>query len=186
MFAKDLRGHQVLKVHLDTVSHLVPMETPPICLNISDVSSCAKWKGSNTTMKIQVLYCYCCSVAQGLLRDIERYYNERIAHGLPGPPGPPGAPGYSRLFGSSTNVTDIMEYIRSNVTFNIVPPAVVNQKKLNIQYKSSKFDIWQYVFWQYMEPLWGHLEDKDRKGTWDSRGPKEREVNRREEKGRSS
>lgn len=73
-------------------------------------------------MKMQVFFnCFnnngVVSVAQGLLRDIERYYNERIVQGLQGPPGPPGPPGYSRLFGSSTNVTDIMEYIKSNARY---------------------------------------------------------------------
>lgn len=66
-------------------------------------------------MKTQLLFSFNKTVdfvAQGLLRDVERYYNQRILQGLQGPPGPPGPPGYSRLFGSSTNVTDVMEYIK--------------------------------------------------------------------------
>lgn len=105
-------------------------------------------------MKIQVLYC--CNnntvtvVAQGLLHDIERYYNERIARGLQGPPGPPGPPGYSRLFGSSTNITDIMEYIRSKVTLNTVsynvPLAVVSQKKRYSVIRAVNLVADKYVF----------------------------------------
>lgn len=87
-------------------------------------------------MKIQLSYCSnhntVLFVAQGLLQDIERYYNEHVARGLPGPPGPQGPPGYSRLFGSSTNVTDIMEFIKSKVPpktvgYNVLP-TVANQK----------------------------------------------------------
>lgn len=50
--------------------------------------------------------------AHGLLHDIEQYINKRLVQGPQGPPGPPGPPGYSQLFGSSTNVTDLVEYIR--------------------------------------------------------------------------
>lgn len=50
--------------------------------------------------------------ARGLLHDIEQYINERLVQGPQGPPGPPGPPGYSRLFGSNTNVTDLVEYIK--------------------------------------------------------------------------
>lgn len=53
------------------------------------------------------------TAAHGLLRDSERYNNERVIQGPPGQPGPPGPPGYSRLFGSHTNVTDLVEYIQS-------------------------------------------------------------------------
>lgn len=77
---------------------------------------------SETIPNLQRLYCYnhntVVFVAQGLLRDVERYYNERIVQGLPGPPGPQGPPGYSRIFGSSTNITDIMEFIKSKVVLN--------------------------------------------------------------------
>lgn len=52
------------------------------------------------------------SPAQGLLNDIERYMSRRVVQGLQGPPGPPGPPGYSRLFGSNTNVTDLVDYIK--------------------------------------------------------------------------
>lgn len=51
--------------------------------------------------------------AHGLLREIQRNHEERIIQGPQGPPGPPGPPGYSRLFGSHTNVTDLVEYIKS-------------------------------------------------------------------------
>lgn len=79
---------------------------------------------SETIPNLQRLYCYnhntVVFVAQGLLRDVERYYNERVVQGLPGPQGPQGPPGYSRLFGSSTNITDIMEFIKSKVVLNTV------------------------------------------------------------------
>lgn len=53
-----------------------------------------------------------CPPAHGVLHDIEQYINERLVQGPQGPPGPPGPPGYSRLFGSNTNVTDLVEYIK--------------------------------------------------------------------------
>lgn len=55
---------------------------------------------------------YFSSTAQGLLNDIERHMSRRVVQGLQGPPGPPGPPGYSRLFGSNTNVTDLVDYIK--------------------------------------------------------------------------
>ena len=56
--------------------------------------------------------------AHGLPRDIERTPNERVIHGQPGQPGPPGPPGHSRLFGSDTNVSDLVEYIKGAAEFN--------------------------------------------------------------------
>lgn len=55
---------------------------------------------------------YISSPAQGILNDIERYISRRVVQGPQGPPGPAGPPGYSRLFGSDTNVTDLVEYIK--------------------------------------------------------------------------
>lgn len=40
--------------------------------------------------------------------------------GPQGPPGPPGPPGYSRLFGSNTNVTDLVEYIKGKERRNLL------------------------------------------------------------------
>lgn len=34
----------------------------------------------------------------------------------------------------------------------------------------------ELVLKQFMEPLWGHLEDLDRKVTQDTQGPRERKV----------
>lgn len=41
-----------------------------------------------------------------------------MVQGPQGPPGPPGPPGYSQLFGSSTNVTNLVEYIKGRVRIN--------------------------------------------------------------------
>lgn len=112
-------------------------------------------------MKIQLSYCSnhdtVVFVAQGLLRDIERYYNEHVVRGLPGPPGPQGPPGYSRLFGSSTNITDIMEFIKSKVTPKTtgysVLPTVANQK--GRKYSAIRV-VHMIADYMYFDSTWSH------------------------------
>lgn len=92
--------------------------------------------------------------ARGLLRDTERVIQ-----------GPPGPPGYSRLFGSDTNVSDLVEYIKS---------------------KEHIAAAWYSRMWmcfnhrvcspQVMEPSWDHLGDQARRGRGDFQDWKEREV----------
>ncbi|XP_052359173.1 collagen alpha-1(XVII) chain-like [Oncorhynchus keta] len=67
----------------------------------------------------------------GLLRDVvenrSQLEKSQVVQGPPGPPGPPGAPGFSRVFGSHSNATDLVEYIRAHG--NIVgPPGRPGQK----------------------------------------------------------
>ncbi|XP_031655827.1 collagen alpha-1(XIII) chain-like isoform X2 [Oncorhynchus kisutch] len=56
----------------------------------------------------------------GLLRDVvdnrSQLEKSQVVQGPPGPPGPPGRPGFSRVFGSHSNATDLVEYIRGEHT----------------------------------------------------------------------
>ncbi len=114
--------------------------------------------------------------AHGLLRDIQQNHNERVIQGPVGPPGPPGPPGHSRLFGSHTNVTDLVEYIKSKEAFTWEKLQLKRKMKLLKDARIRISDNW-FCPPQHMEPLKDHLGDQDRKGTWDSQGQKEREVN---------
>ncbi|XP_021414891.2 collagen alpha-1(XVII) chain [Oncorhynchus mykiss] len=67
----------------------------------------------------------------GLLRDVvenrSQLEKSQVVQGPPGPPGPPGAPGFSRVFGSHSNATDLVEYIRAHGN-TVGPPGRPGQK----------------------------------------------------------
>lgn len=126
---------------------------------------------SETIPNLQRLYCYnhntVVFVAQGLLRDVERYYNERVVQGLPGPPGPQGPPGYSRLFGSSTNITDIMEFIKSKVDYYNVPLTDKGRKESVLRVVHTIADD------MYVDSTRSH-----RGATWETRDERRRGIPR--------
>ncbi|XP_031655826.1 collagen alpha-1(XVII) chain-like isoform X1 [Oncorhynchus kisutch] len=67
----------------------------------------------------------------GLLRDVvdnrSQLEKSQVVQGPPGPPGPPGRPGFSRVFGSHSNATDLVEYIRAHGN-TVGPPGRPGQK----------------------------------------------------------